>query len=171
MAMAGRVYERKHAGRITDDGPQGVGGKPDVERERDCARAHGPEEKLDEFRSVADQHGNTLTGADAEPREQPCDGVHAGVELPIGRATLATTEQIDDGDLVRHPPERIVEEIAEVAAAVLVLHADHDFWQHSAVNARGGVRGAPGQLWPKSDTVREIWAWDRITGWQDGRNE
>src|SRR5947209_13744856 len=120
--MSPGIDERKHACGIADDVGQRGGSEPDVERERDCAGAHGSEEKFDEFGAVADQHGDALAWADPEADKHSCNALHARVEPPVGRATLGSTEQIDDRDLVRHTFERMVEEIPEIALAMIASH-------------------------------------------------
>src|SRR5947209_12785758 len=121
--MSPGIDERKHACGIVDDVGQRSGSEPDVERERDCAGAHGSEEKFDELGAVADQHGDALAWADPEADKHSCNALHARVEPPVGRATLGSAEQIDDRDLVGHALERMVEEIPEIELAMIAFHA------------------------------------------------
>ena len=123
IAMSRGIDERKNACGIADDVGQRSGSEPDVERERDCAGAHGSEEKFDELGAVADQHGDALAWADPEADKHSCNALHARVEPPVGRATLGSAEQIDDRDLVRHAFERLVEEIPEIALVKISFHA------------------------------------------------
>ena len=101
IAMARRVHDRKRAGRVRNDLLERGCRKPRVEREGDRAGAHRAEEELDEFRAVSDHHGDALTGRYAEPSQHARDAIHPLVELPIGRASLLSAEQVDDRDLLR----------------------------------------------------------------------
>jgi hypothetical protein len=69
-----------------------------------------------------DQHGDALAWADPEADKHSCNALHACVEPPVGRASLGSAEQIDDRDLVRHALERMVEEIPEIALAIIASH-------------------------------------------------
>src|SRR5215831_10753832 len=119
--MARRVDDREHARGLNDDRIERAGGKPRVERQRDRARAHRPEEEFDELRAISDQHGNALARRYAEPGQHARDAVHALVELPIGRAAFPCAEQIDDRNLVRQARHGLIEEKAKVAPTIHVV--------------------------------------------------
>ena len=95
-----------------------AGRKPRIEQQRDRPSPHRAEEELDEFQPIADQHGDALPGRITEPRQHPGDAVHALVELTVGRLAFAPAKQVDDGDLVRHPPDRLVEKVPEISTPI-----------------------------------------------------
>ena len=64
-------------------------------------------------------------GAHAESRQHARDAVHPLVELPVGGATLAAAEQVDDRHLVGHPRDGLVEEKAEIAPTIRIVHVTH----------------------------------------------
>ena len=118
ILVAGRIDDAERAGRVRDQVLERVGGEPRVEQQRDRAGAHRAEEELDELHAVADQHGDALARAHAKPGKHARHAVHALVELPVCGGPLLAAEQVDDRDLVREPPDRLVEEEAEIAAAI-----------------------------------------------------
>ena len=123
-AMARRIHGGHRAGRLCDDLFQRVSRKTSIERQRDRAGAHRPEEEFDEFRAVSDQHGNALAGRYAEPSQHARDRIHPLVELPIARAPLVSAEQIDDCNLLRHARHGGIEEEAEIAPTIYAVHGD-----------------------------------------------
>ena len=122
VPVARRINDGKGAASIANDVLEGVGGKPGIERKRNCAGAHRSEEKLDELCAVADQHGYALAGAHPQTRNRACDRIHARVEIAIGTCALTPAKQINNGDLVGSALRDVIEEKSEIALAVLALH-------------------------------------------------
>ena len=87
--------------------------------------AHRSEEELDELGAIPDQHGHALARAHAEPRQHARDLIHPLVELPVGGATLPAPEQVDDRNLVGYAGGGLVEEKAEIAPAIQIVHVTH----------------------------------------------
>ena len=141
VAVARRVDDRQHAGGIGDDVRERAGGKPRVERKRDRAGAHRAEEEFDELGAVPDQHGDALARAYAEPRQHARHGIHPLIELPVGRAALLAAEQIDDRNLVRRARNGLVEEEAQIALTIQIVHAVHA--RSAASGARIAARASP----------------------------
>ena len=122
IAAARRIDDGQSAGCLRNDVAQRSARKPRIERERDGAHAHGAEEELDKLGAVADQHGHALARTHAETSQHSRHGIHSRVKRAVGRTTLDPAEQIDDRHLVGKAKNGIVEEIAEIAPAVLVHH-------------------------------------------------
>jgi hypothetical protein len=94
-------------------------------RKRDRPGAHRSEKELDELGAIPDQHGHALARAHAEPRQHARDLIHPLVELPVGGATLSAPEQVDDRNLVGYAGSGLVEEKAEIAPAIRIVHVAH----------------------------------------------
>ena len=125
LAMARGVHDRQHAGGVRDDVLERAGREPRVEGKRDRAGAHRSEKEFDELGAVSDQHGHALARTHAESRQHARDAIHPLVELPVGGATLAAAEQVDDRHLVGHPRDGLVEEKAEIAPTIRIVHVTH----------------------------------------------
>src|SRR4029078_5921224 len=92
---------------------------------RDRPGAHRSEEELDELGAIPDQHGHALARAHTEPRQHARYLIHPLVELPVGGATLSAPEQVDDRNLVGYAGGGLVEEKAEIAPAIQIVHVTH----------------------------------------------
>ena len=144
------IGDHQRAVGVRDQPFERAGREPRVEQKRNGAGAHRAEEELDELHPVADQHGDALARADAEPRQHRRHAIHALVELAVGGCALAPAEQVDDRDLVRKPPDRCIEEKPEIAAAVRARVVHHHscrkripyafrFWRMPMRSSRGST--------------------------------
>jgi len=122
IAVARRVHDRERARGLHDDLIERAGSEPRVERQRDRAGAHRSEEKFDELRSIADEHGHALARTHTQTRDHSCDRIHARVEIAISTYAFTPAKQINNGDLVGQAPRDVIEEKSEIALAVLALH-------------------------------------------------
>ena len=124
-SIAGGIDDHQRAGGVRDQLFERVGREPRVEKKRNGAGPHRAEEELDELHAIADQHGDALARAYAQARQHARHAVHALVELPVGGCALAPAEQVDDGNLVRKPANRVVEKEPEIASTVRVGVVHH----------------------------------------------
>ena len=120
VRVAARFDQGRRTAGVAEDVGERVGRKPRVERHRYGAGAHRPEEELDEFQPVADQHGDPLAGRDAEPRQHGGDPVHPGIKRPIRDLPLAPAEQVNDRNLVGGSHTSFAEEKPKIAPTIAV---------------------------------------------------
>ena len=125
VPIAGRIDDHQRAGRVRDQLFERIGREPRVEQKRNSAGPHRPEEELDELHSIADQHGDALARTHAQGGQHARHAIHALIELPVGGCALAPAEQVNDGNLVRKPANRVVEKEAEIASTVRVGVVHH----------------------------------------------